>query len=138
MPAPQRAWPDGPRVFLIEDDEDSRAMYSEYLTSFAGMRVIDRAPCATTVEDVAAAAPDVVVTDYIMPGMDGVTLCQQLRDNPETRCIPVIMITADAPAAQSDALRRVCVAVLLKPCEPGQLAIEILAAAGQTLLPQSA
>lgn len=139
MQAPQRAWTDRPRVFLIEDDEDSRAMYSEYLTSIAGMRVIERAPSATELDDVVAAAPDVVVTDYILPEVDGVTLCQQLRDNRVTHHIPIIMVTADARAATSDAVRNVCVAVLLKPCDPVKLADEILAAhsaASTVLTPQ--
>ena len=46
--------------------------------------------------------PDVVVTDSIMPGMDGYALLRKLKEKPATSAIPVIMLTSeDAPAADS-------------------------------------
>ena len=41
------------------------------------------------------AAPDLIVTDSIMPGLDGFALLAQLKEDPSTRAIPVIMLTSD-------------------------------------------
>jgi CheY-like chemotaxis protein len=41
--------------------------------------------------------PDVIVTDGVMPGMDGFALTRQLKDDASTRTIPVIMLTAEDP-----------------------------------------
>ena len=41
--------------------------------------------------------PDVVVADGVMPGMDGFAFLRKLRDNPATRSVPVIILTAEDP-----------------------------------------
>ena len=46
-------------------------------------------------EGIRKSAPDLIVTDSIMPGLDGFALLTQLRDDPATRGIPVIMLTSD-------------------------------------------
>src|SRR5712691_9069290 len=41
--------------------------------------------------------PDLVVADSVMPGMDGFAFLRKLRDNPSTRSLPVIILTAEDP-----------------------------------------
>jgi CheY-like chemotaxis protein len=43
--------------------------------------------------------PDVILLDYQMPGMDGISVAQALRDHPETREIPIVAMTAAGRAA---------------------------------------
>ena len=46
-------------------------------------------------EGIRHAAPDLIVTDSIMPGLDGFALLTRLKEDPSTRGIPVIMLTSD-------------------------------------------
>lgn len=47
--------------------------------------------------EVQRCAPDLIVTDSVMPGLDGFALLRRLRENPATRLIPVIMLTSGDP-----------------------------------------
>lgn len=48
-------------------------------------------------DEVRRCAPDLVVTDNIMPGLDGFALLKKLRENPTTSLIPVVMLTSGDP-----------------------------------------
>ncbi len=66
--------------------------------------------------------PDIIVTDYQMPVMTGIELVEQLRQNEETKDIPVIMLTARSfaiPQQQQDDLR--ISGCLSKPFSPKEL-----------------
>jgi excisionase family DNA binding protein len=63
-------------------------------------------------------APDVVLLDAYMPGMNGLEVCQRIRGNPETAHILVIAITGDPSAGLSSAFREAGAAAFLsKPIE---------------------
>jgi CheY-like chemotaxis protein len=49
-------------------------------------------------DEVHRRAPDLIVTDSVMPGLDGFALLKRLRENPATRLIPVIMLTSGDPS----------------------------------------
>ena len=68
-------------------------------------------------------APDLIILDVMMPGMDGPAVLARLRENPDTAKIPVIFITARAPAAERERLMALgAVAVIAKPFYPVKLA----------------
>jgi two-component system alkaline phosphatase synthesis response regulator PhoP/two-component system response regulator VicR len=73
-------------------------------------------------EKIATEKPDLVVLDVMMPYMDGFEVLQQLRKNPETRDLPVIMLTAKAQ--DTDVFRGYTSGVdlyLTKPFNPMEL-----------------
>lgn len=72
-----------PNVKLLE--AKLSAEYFEVITAFDGPRALERA---------AADAPDVILLDVMMPGMDGFQVCRALREDQRTRHIPVVMVTA--------------------------------------------
>lgn len=77
-------------VLVVDDDETVREVVSRYLTR-DGHRVIER---ANGIDGLAAAlteSPDLVVLDLMMPGLDGLQVCEQLR---RQSTVPVIMLTA--------------------------------------------
>ena len=80
-------------ILVIEDEEDILALIHFNLVK-AGLRV----ECAATGEEGYKKArdvrPDLILLDIMLPGMDGLEVCRQLRLAPDTREIPVIMLTA--------------------------------------------
>jgi len=108
---------DAPLVLLVEDDQDTREMYSEYL-SYSGLRV-DEAPTGFRALQCAREhTPDVVVTDIWMPGMDGLELSRRLRSEEPTRDVPIIAVTGNPTERAREAG---CDMMLEKPCTPDQL-----------------
>jgi signal transduction histidine kinase len=83
-----------PMVLLVDDNADMR----EYVRGLlAGRFNVVTAPNGRAALDVASrACPDLVLTDVMMPEMDGFALLEALRRNPETRVVPVIMLSARA------------------------------------------
>jgi two-component system cell cycle response regulator DivK len=111
--------PDGspPLVLLVEDDRDTREMYSEFL-SHSGFRVAEAPSGRRALESAREQCPDVVVTDIAMPGMDGLELSRQLRACPPTRDVPIIAVSGNAAERAREAGLD---AVLEKPCAPDYL-----------------
>src|SRR5882762_1774456 len=81
------------RILVVDDVEANvrllqaklEAEYYEVLTAPDG-------PTALAVA--AAEQPDIVLLDVMMPGMDGFAVCRRLKDDPATRHIPVVLLTA--------------------------------------------
>ena len=107
---------ESPLVLLVEDDRDTREMYSEFLTH-SGLRVAEAPSGRRALERVREQRPDVVVTDIAMPGMDGLELSRKLRSEAPTRDVPIIAVSGNA----SERARDCCDVVLEKPCTPDQL-----------------
>lgn len=80
-------------VLVVEDDE-SLAMLLQYNLDADGFRVdvVSRAEEAEV--QIAEAMPDILVLDWMLPGISGLELCRRLRASRETRNLPVIMLTA--------------------------------------------
>jgi PAS domain S-box-containing protein len=84
-----------PRIALADDNADMRA-YLRRLLETAGYCVDTFANGAAALVACTAAPPDLIVTDIMMPELDGVTLLQRLRADSRTRAIPVILVSARA------------------------------------------
>jgi CheY-like chemotaxis protein len=79
-------------VLVAEDDTDILSMVLAVLED-AGYKV-GSTMGADTVTEVSERHPDLVLLDYQMPGMDGVSIAQQLHENARTRSIPIVAMTA--------------------------------------------
>ena len=79
-------------VLLVEDDLDLLSFITSGL--IANYQVIKAADGQDGLAAALEHCPDLVVTDLMMPGMDGLSLCRELKTNPATSHIPVIMLTA--------------------------------------------
>ncbi|MGY1709980.1 ATP-binding protein [Geodermatophilus sp. SYSU D00758] len=84
----------GTRVLVVDDNADMRTYLTRLLSPLWTVQTAPDGQAA--LRAVAAAAPDVVLTDVMMPGLDGFGLLQALRRDPATRGIPVVMLTARA------------------------------------------
>ncbi|HUL75248.1 MAG TPA: response regulator transcription factor [Vicinamibacterales bacterium] len=81
------------RVLVVEDNTDIAELVRHYLER-AGHAVDIASSGSEAVPRARKAAPDLVVLDLMLPGMDGLLVCQALRRDPATAAIPVIMLTA--------------------------------------------
>jgi CheY-like chemotaxis protein len=124
----------GLSVLLVEDDPQGRRLYADWLVE-AGFRVAEAHNGRQALERAREFAPDVIVTDLHIPGIDGFELARQLRLDLRTRDIPVLAVTGYAAfAADPGRARRAgCDAVLPKPCSA-----EDLEAAIRTLIDERA
>ncbi|MFI7541999.1 response regulator [Actinoplanes sp. NPDC049599] len=102
------------RILVVDDEPDLRYIMRRVFER-AGHEVIDAGHGAAALEVVSGPLPDLVVTDMMMPVMDGAELIRRLRADPRTARIPILAATSNAQlAAGADA-------VLTKPYQPSQL-----------------
>lgn len=78
---------------LIADDECAARSGLELLLQRQGYDVIGAADGCSALELCASFRPDLVLLDVVMPGLDGFSVCRQLKADPETRLTPVVLIT---------------------------------------------
>jgi DNA-binding NarL/FixJ family response regulator len=79
---------------LIVDDEPLNVDYLEQELESLGFATETAADGSEALERVAADPPDLVLLDVMMPRMDGISVLRVLKDDPETRLIPVVLMTA--------------------------------------------
>src|SRR4051812_35251318 len=86
------------KVVLVVDDAPSniRAV-NEILHNSYRVRVATSGATALKLA-VGSPAPDLILLDIVMPGMDGYEVCARLKENPATRDIPVIFLTGQTDA----------------------------------------
>lgn len=84
-----------PKVLVADDDHNLRQLLSETLPKhkFEVYQAADGEETWSTIKNL---RPDIVLLDVMMPGLDGHEICRLMRENPQTRSIPVIMLTARA------------------------------------------
>lgn len=96
--------PAGPRVLLIDDDTRLVHIVSLYL-QVQEFDVLTATDGAHALEILRGELPDLVIVDIMMPGIDGITLCRQIRDLPGAEKLPLIVFTALSDTADLDAAR---------------------------------
>jgi DNA-binding response OmpR family regulator len=121
----ERAVLPGATVLVAEDDEDIREIIVFKLES-AGYRTIavDNGNAALSVTHLEC--PDLVVLDIDMPGLNGLTVCQQLRELPRTSRIPVMILsgrTRDLDVSQGRTMG--AVDYMTKPFRPDDLVTRV-------------
>ncbi len=91
------------RILIIDDQAESRRLLTEMLDEQGHYRVFSADNGSEGVALVARRRPDLVILDLRMPEMDGFAVLDELRSNPETAPIPVLVVTADALDADEQA-----------------------------------
>ncbi len=115
-------------VLLVEDDLDIQEVARMALDLLGGFRVTTCSSGREALERAPAAAPDLILLDYMMPGMDGAATLAALRAIPSLEQVPVIFVTARARPEEIGTFRRLGAAgVITKPFDPMALPGQIRA-----------
>jgi CheY-like chemotaxis protein len=108
-------------VLLVEDNDDLRRLFSRVLR-LNGCEACGAAGGAEALEVAVGFAPELVLTDLMMPGMDGVELIRRLHAIPELAAVPIVAITADTtPEAERRARQAGAIDFVVKPVDIGLL-----------------
>jgi two-component system, OmpR family, phosphate regulon response regulator PhoB len=88
-----------PRILVVEDDSDLALMLAYNLE--AEGYAVESAERGDEVElRLAESAPDLVILDWMLPGISGIEICRRLRARENTRTLPVIMVTGRGEEAE--------------------------------------
>lgn len=119
------------RILVIDDEVDIREVAQLSLEISSGWEVLTAASGREGLATAEAQQPDAILLDVMMPDMDGLTTFEKLQNNPSTKEIPVIFLTAKVQTAQQRRYAQLGVtAVLTKPFDPIMLAHQVAEALG--------
>jgi CheY-like chemotaxis protein len=116
--------PDRPlqRISYVEDDEDIQRIVRMSLERIGKMTVEVVSDPMVAISAITAFKPDLVMLDWMMPGMDGPTLFRKMKQLPEVSALPVVFITAKAAQRDMDELMALGAAgTISKPFSPKDL-----------------
>ncbi len=116
-----------PKILIVED-EDAQAEVLRYNFEREGFAVTMAQDGDEALFAVEEKQPDIALIDWMLPGLSGIAVCQRMRMRPQTRSIPVIMLTARGEEA--DRIRGLdCGAddYVVKPFSPAELVARVRA-----------
>ncbi|MBM7798469.1 CheY-like chemotaxis protein [Microlunatus panaciterrae] len=114
------------RVLVVDDDDSIREVAQMALELVGGWQVTTAACGAEGWAKAREHQPDAILMDVMMPGMDGPTTFSHMQDDPETREIPVILLTAKVQAGDRREFADLELAgVIAKPFDPMTLSNEV-------------
>jgi DNA-binding response OmpR family regulator len=117
---------DGMSKILVVDDEVDFVELISFNFRCRGHEVLTAPNGLEALHHARRLLPDVIVMDVMMPGMDGFTLCEELRNHQTTQSIPVIIYTALAgQIARLNGMDAGAVDYLVKPFKMEQLVTRV-------------
>ena len=110
------------RIFYAEDDEDIQRIVRMSLERVGKMTVRIESDPLKAIDGMIEFQPQLVMLDWMMPGMDGPTLLKTMRTRPETEHYPVVFITAKASVKEHEELSALGASgIISKPFSPKDL-----------------
>lgn len=119
-------------ILLIDDEPDIREVTQIVLESVGGLRVTCASRGQEGLELAWRSQPDLILLDVMMPGMSGLEVIEQLRQDPRSAETPVVFMTAKVQQREIDSyLAAGAKGVIVKPFDPLQLVDEVRRLAGE-------
>jgi two-component system, cell cycle response regulator DivK len=114
-----------PLILVVDDYDDAREMYAESL-SVSGFRVAEAADGLRAIELAQQLAPDVILMDLSLPGVDGWEATRRIRADARTMHIPIVALTGHAMSNALDRARQAgCDRFVVKPALPDEVIAEV-------------
>ena len=85
-------------VMIIEDEADAAELFAEMMR-VSGFRVLKTLSSAPAINMMTAEKPDLVLLDIMLPGISGLDILQEMREDPALATIPVVIVSAKAMPA---------------------------------------
>ena len=116
-------------ILLVEDDPTDLKLLSAVLQS-SGHRVFEKGSAEQALVEIKRCQPEVILLDLNLPGMDGLALARRLKQDPATKHIPIVAVTAGAEQFSRDAaLAAGCDAYIVKPVDTRKFSEQVTEAA---------
>ncbi len=116
----------GPAMILIVEDNEANRLLAGAVLEREGYRVDMAGNAEEALQKLANGAPDLILMDVQMPGMDGLTLTRRLKGNARTADIPVVALTALAMMGDRErTLEAGCSGYISKPINTRTFASEV-------------
>jgi CheY-like chemotaxis protein len=110
------------RILLVEDDPDIQELAVMSLETVGGFDVTACDDGGAAVDAARRSSPDLIVLDWMMPGMNGGETLAALRRDPVTRAVPIIFMTAKVRPEDVERMRSLgALDVIRKPFDPMDL-----------------
>lgn len=120
----------GPVILVIDDHEDTVQLISEFLR-WHGAHPVGASSAAVARDILTGLCIDAVVTDYAMPGTDGVTFLREIRSRAALAGVPVVMVSGQASEDVVREASTLGASYLPKPVDLDALAKSLRAALGE-------
>lgn len=82
------------KILVVDDNAQNLELLEAYMSELPNVTTVTATNGIQALEKVASENPDLVLLDIMMPRMSGFEVCKQLKADPDTRDVPVIMVTA--------------------------------------------
>lgn len=114
------------RILYVEDEPDIRAVANIALEMVGGFQLLTCSSGQEALEKAEAFAPDFILLDVMMPGMDGPTTLQKLREIPAISAVPACFMTAKVQPSEIAYFKSLgALDVIPKPFDPMTLATQV-------------
>jgi twitching motility two-component system response regulator PilH len=108
-------------VLVVDDSQTVRQMLSELLQK-GGLTVVEAANGLEAKAKIQTNAPDLVITDLVMPEMNGYELCRWIKNDPVAQNIPILICsTKDQEFDRYWGMKQGADAYITKPFQPGEM-----------------
>jgi CheY-like chemotaxis protein len=109
------------RILLV-DDTDTVLLFEKMILRGSGIELRTAKNGLIALEEVAKEHPDLILLDIMMPELNGIEVCQKLKADPDTKEIPIIMVTTKGePKMVEQAFRAGCDDYITKPLDKVEL-----------------
>jgi CheY-like chemotaxis protein len=106
------------QILVIDDESNVREVVGACLKSLGGWTVQTASSGYEGLAIAQSTPPDAILLDIMMPGLDGFTVLERLKENPTTQGIPVILLTANTYISEPQVRTLGVKAAIFKPFEP--------------------
>ncbi|MFL6576483.1 MAG: response regulator [Povalibacter sp.] len=115
-------------VLYVDDEPDIREIVEMSLGLIDGLKVHTRGSGESALADIANIAPDMLLIDVMMPGLDGPATVARLREQPRWAQLPFVFMTAKAMPQEVARFKEIgAVDVIAKPFDPMELGNRVVA-----------